>query len=913
MENLVSLNGVWTLDYLSEEPYLSKEEPQSDATVAVRCPVPGYWEDMTEQFRDTPLYEKLHWNPLYTPLSYPQTGYVSDMFLRNPVGCFVYGKSFALTTLPREETVLYVGGAQNTVSAWLNGVYLGRHEGYSAPFSFPVPEGILKVGENRITLAVSNNRLCGYAGRPVSGLTSRAANECTGGIYGDVALCTYPNGLKDLWVTTGKDSLSFTVHVSGARNCKKTVRILDGENCIHETVIPEGETECTLDASRYTPWSPDTPKLYTAEVSTDDGSRSVRFGIRRLTVSGTRLLLNGEPYFFRGVCEHCYQPKTVHPTRDPRYYRAVIERLKSLGFNSIRFHTWVPPYEYMDAADELGMLMEIESPNNTSFAEWREIVRFCRTHAAVCLYSTGNELQIDTDYEVHLKQCADLVHAETDSLFSPMSAMRGIEYHFTDEDEQADEPFCHNPRRLAAVSEYCDVYNSYSNKLTSYASASGTHGELDRRNAIYRKPLLSHEICIHGTYVDLALEERYRGLRIGETALMSSVRQHLEEKGLLQRADLYYRNSAAWQRLLRKHCFETVRRCESFAGYDFLGDIDTHWHTFGYCVGMMNEFYELKAGETAENVLRYNGETVLLADLPANVNMTSGETVEIPILVSHYGETIPNALLQIRVKGGGAVLYHKEIPTGEIPRGTLRALYRVTFGLPQYETPMQLKLCVSLSAGETECENCWDLYVFPKTTPFDGDACDTDVTVLHDCDADALRTLLCSGKKVVLFGTGPFPSVDVSWQISVAGRTNGHLATVIADHPLTKDLPHDGYCGRQFERMMNRGKAAILDTVDRPHRPIIDIASSYKNAHREGLLFEYRIDRGKLLVCTLNTEEDDPAARWLKAKILSYATSEDFSPKETLSIEEFYALCNTSPVTSDGNCNEAMNKNDITM
>ena len=51
------------------------------------------------------------------------------------------------------------------------------------------------------------------------------------------------------------------------------------------------------------------------------------------------------------------------------------------------------------------------------------------------------------------------------------------------------------------------------------------------------------------------------------------------------------------------------------AGFDFLGDINTHWHTFGYSVGMMDEFYRLKPGETVENVLRYNSAAVVLSDL----------------------------------------------------------------------------------------------------------------------------------------------------------------------------------------------------------------------------------------------------------------------------------------------------------
>ncbi len=916
------LNGAWALDYLSDTPYIDTAEPlispHSDS--AVTAPVPGYWEDMADLFRSTALHTKLRWNPLYTLQRYPQAGYVPDMALPNPVGCFVYRKIITLTDEQITNTaVLSVGGAQNTVSAWVNGQYLGRHEGYSAPFAFDIPTGCLIKGENRITLAVSNHRLAGYLGRPISGLTSRAANECTGGIWGDVSIRFFTDGISDVYVTTASDVSAFTVHFCGSADTEKTVSIYDGDICIYTVELAAGEDSVTVPTNGFALWSPEHPNCYRVLVTTAHQTICRTFGIRCLTVDGTRLFLNGEPYYFRGTCEHCYQPITVHPTRDITYYRHVIRTLKALGFNSIRFHTWVPPVEYMEAADALGMVMEIESPNNTTYAEWEEIVRYCRTHPSVCMYSTGNELQIDDAYVEHLRSVAALVHRKTDSLFSPMSAMRGIEYNFIG-DETVDVPFRYNPTRLAEVGEFCDVYNSYSNGLTSYFSTDGTHNVLDEHNAVYQKPLLSHEICIHGTYIDLSLEERYRGSRIGQTAFMSSVREHLADVGLFDRAPLYYRNSAAWQRLLRKHCFETVRRCETFAGYDFLGDIDTHWHTFGYCVGMMNEFYELKPGETVQNVLRYNGETVMLADLPDCVNIHSGATVEIPILVSHFGITMPRALLQIRLTGGGKVWYRKEYRTGEIARGTLEELYRASFRMPAVEKPLKLTLSVTLSGGDTDCENCWDLYVFPQVKkPISPKTLSRgNVVVMKDCDSTELWNALRAGKNVVLIGTGPFASKDVSYQLSVAGRTNGHLATVIADHPLMEDFPHDGFCAGQFEQMMRGSHSAVLDLRGIPHNPIIDIASSYKNAHKEAMLFEYSVGSnscscGKLLCCTLRLDENDPAAAWLYEHILAYAASDAFRPTQTLSPTQFAALCGITPITERTDDNHAMNKNDITL
>ena len=498
------------------------------------------------------------------------------------------------------------------------------------------------------------------------------------------------------------------------------------------------------------------------------------------------------------------------------------------------------------------------------------------------LYSTGNELSIDCDYEAHLESCAGLVHGETDSLFSPMSAMRGIEYFFVEPDRKLmHQPFTHDPKRLETVGQFCDVYNSYSLGLTSYFSADGSQPILDERNRIYGKPLLSHEIGIHGTYIDLSLEERYKGSRIGDTELISSVRRHLADKGLLHRANTYFRNSCAWQGLLRKHCFETVRRCETFAEYDFLGDIDSHEHTFGYCVGMMNEFYELKPGETVDNVRRYNSDTVLLADLPACINYEAGARVEIPILVSHYGRDIPKALLQIHISDGGRVFYRKELRLGEIPRGAITELHKVAFRMPTCEKPMALTLTAQLSGGDTDCENRWDLYVFPKTVaPSAKLLKEGHVAVMDACNGRTLWEALEAGKNVILLGTGPFAWSEVSWQIAFAGRTTGHLATVIADHPLLENFPHKGFCGWPFAGMLNHGKSVVLEVDGLAHDPIIDIATSYKNARREAMMAEYRVGRGKLLICSLDLSETDPVARWLKNRILSYKG--DFSDAKTI-------------------------------
>jgi hypothetical protein len=718
-----------------------------------------------------------------------------------------------------------------------------------------------------------------------------------------------------VWVSTGEDLKTFTVKTDGAENFSGTVEIYDGEKLIRKCEKSKGESSVTFPAEGLSPWSPKSPKLYRAVVTVGEASLDARFGIRRLTSNGIRLYLNGEPYFFKGTCEHCYQPVTVHPTRDKAYYRRVLKTLKELGFNSIRFHTWVPMAEYMEAADELGMLIEVETPNNTTYAEWEEIVKLCRHYTSVCAYSSGNEMVIDEDYIEHLRACAGFVHSESDSLFSPMSAMRGIEYHSYG-DCRVDTPFPHNPKRLRELDGFCDLYNTYSLGLTSYESEQGTKDVLDERNAIYKRPLLSHEICIQGTYIDLSLKDRYRGTRIGDTEFMSSVEKHLEKMGLLDKAPLYYRNSGAWQRILRKHCFETVRRSETFAGYDFLGDIDTHWHTFGYCVGMMNEFYELKPTETVRNVLRYNGDTVLLCDLPELVNFTSGEKITVPILVSNYGEHLDKATLLLRLEGDGKVLLRREVRLGEIENGKITELYKLDITMPRCEKPMGLKLSVQLFGGNTDAENEWELYVFPKVSgklPAPTAIKKAGLTVEENMDADALMEKMKRGERVLLLGGAPFNTLKTSFQLSIAGRTTGHLATVIADHPLINQLPNEGFCSWQFRSLMRDAKACVLDIDGVPHEPIIDIATTYKNAHKEAMLFEYSVGEGKLLVCSLSLRENDPCALWLKSAMVEYAMSDGFIPKHKLTYGQLEELLSLRILENGTNANAAQNKNDITM
>lgn len=931
-----SLNGPWEM-YYQEEKYTDTKsplkrvqgqddaagiEPEDRSSAIVQQAVPGYWEDMTEAFQDMPFFRNLKINPEYGIQQYPMAGAAPDMALPNIRGNFFYRRSFRCENI-ETSAVLHFEGAQNAVSAWINDVFIGRHEGYSTPFDMEIPAHVLQDGENTVVLSVSNHRLEGYAGEPVSGLTSRAANECTGGITGDVELRVHISPLRDAALFVSEDCETVTVKLEIKRENEESKQNAGDFTCTWtvregQKILKTGEAigDFIFDTCGLERWSPESPKLYTLEIACGEGVLERKFGVRRLVVDGVHFRLNDMPYYLRGICEHCYFPETIHPNHDLAYYRSIIKAVKNLGFNFIRFHTFVPEPEYLQAADELGMLIHVECPNNTPLDQWEEIVKFCRRYTSVVIYCCGNELLMDEPFIDHLHKCGDVVHGETDALFSPMSAMRGLEYFWVEPDQAAEtleEPFKHHPRRIKEVSGFSDMFSSYPNGQHSYSSLDVDPEMVDDWNGVYNKPRVSHEICIDGTYTDLSLKNRYKNTRVGKTDMFDSIERHLEKKGLLKNAPIYFKNSSEWQRRVRKYCFEAVRRSENIAGYDFLGPIDTHWHTFGYDVGMMNEFYELKPGETVRNVHMYNGATVLLTDLGKRTNFTAGEKLECAILTSHYGKgDLTDARLQIRLSLDGGVIERRNVQTDWIRNGAVTRLYDFSCVLPKVEKPATMKLYVTLDGGEIFVENEWELYLFPEMGTGKREACRAELVVSEGLELARLEQLLVDGKDVLLLGANPFVSLPTSFRIALAGRTSGNLATVIEEHPALEGLPKDGFCGWQFADLLEGGRAVCFENDAVPFHPIIEVVSTHKYAIRQAALFEFRALNGRLLVCSFNFHDSDPAAQWLKNRLIAYTHSQAFDPADTLDLSGLHALAENKVKKTAANTNFAFNANDKT-
>ncbi len=881
-----SLNGMWKINY-QKELYDDTVVPKFDG-ISVKDVVPGFWEDMEWDAEIHPEYEDLH---------YPIKDTAPDMTLKNYVGNFFYKKEFALEK-EINNAKIYFEGVQNTVLVWINDKFIGKHSGYSTPFNMDIPDGTLKKGQNTVVMSVSNFTLSGFDNQPVLGLTTRAVNRYTGGISGKVEIRQYLCPLYDLNLTVSADTK--TASVSYNEKIQVEWAVYDGKKKVK---LGTANGDFSFETDGLLLWSPENPKQYVLEIKCERGSIKRKFGVRRLTAEGHKLFLNGKPYYLRGVCEHCYYPKTVHPVHHKKEYIKMIKSFKKLGFNFIRFHTYVPYIEYLEAADELGMLVQVECPNNTNIENWEEIVNFAKGHPSVVIFCCGNELLMDEPFIEHLKKCADIVHKKTDCLFSPLSALRGLEYYLIEPeimDDLEEQPFQHYPVRFETVGEFADLYNSYALGLLSYHSQKGDSEVLDSWQKVYNKPRLSHEICIDGTYTDLSVEKKYKGTRIGQTDMFGSIKRHLEEKGLLKNAPLYFKNSCKWQSMSRKYCFETTRRCNTIYGFDFLGPIDTHWHTFGYDVGMMNEFYKLKPGETVKNVLTYNSPTVVLTDIMKNTNYYSGDTLNCNFYVSNFSDDYEQGELKITVSHKGRAIYKEKVNVKDAVFGEVTKVHGFSYKMPYTDKYMELKLTADYNGQK----NSWDIYLFPENN------CDVGDLVITN-NKEEMINALNDGKNVAVIGETPFETLPTLCRIGLAGRTSGNLATVINSHPITKGIK-DKYCNWQFNKMLEGGNAVCFNTDKVPFNPIIEVVSTHKYIIKQSALFELNVGKGKLIVCSFNFDETDPCANWFKNKIIAYANSNKFNPKDSITVKELDAFLNQNTEKAEGNTNFAFNQNDAT-
>ena len=219
-----------------------------------------------------------------------------------------------------------------------------------------------------------------------------------------------------LKITAGKVDKGFKAEISASKNVKNIRwNVVDSKASVKmEGIADSAAISAVFDAS---PWSVENPVLYTfnAMVTYESGETeeiSDRFGFRWFETDEKYIYLNGFPFYMRayirGAAAHEHQNNCN--LSEFEFYKKNIRMAKSYGFNTIRFHSVIPPEECFRAADEEGILIHIEMrKENDDYNNLQEmlygkndfvtdealleIINSLYNHPSFMVYCIGNEIR----------------------------------------------------------------------------------------------------------------------------------------------------------------------------------------------------------------------------------------------------------------------------------------------------------------------------------------------------------------------------------------------------------------------------------------------------------------------------------------------------------------------------------------
>ncbi|MFC2089855.1 glycoside hydrolase family 2 TIM barrel-domain containing protein [Bacteroidota bacterium] len=365
---------------------------------------------------DYEIQNSLHVGPFFRnqPLGY-DIGYVRT-------GTAWYRKYWETPRkLENKQVILHFDGVQTQSEVWINGTFVEEHVYGYTPFNVNITPMLNPEGkENLIAVKTTNT---GENSRWMAG----------SGIYRDVSISIInPIAIDDwgLFVTTPDvNNKIATVEMEVRINNKSKVPVeiyplaeitspaQEKLTFTGSHVSIEGGSQQTIriQGSIENPslWDTENPELYTAILSLSvDGSVVDRytenFGIRSISYSVEEgFLLNGKEILMKGAClHHDNGILGAAAFRDAEFRRVRI--MKENGFNAIRTSHNPPSKHFLDACDELGMLVIDETfdhwmvpkrPKDYSnyFQEWykkdiQSMVLRDRNHPSIVLWSFGNEV-----------------------------------------------------------------------------------------------------------------------------------------------------------------------------------------------------------------------------------------------------------------------------------------------------------------------------------------------------------------------------------------------------------------------------------------------------------------------------------------------------------------------------------------
>lgn len=678
---------------------------------------------------------------------------------------------------------------------------------------------------------------------------------------------------------------------------------------------PEQELELAL-GDKALLWSEFTPSLYRFSVSlkTDQSvdTEQATFGLRDFKTKGRQFTMNGKTTFLRGKHDACVFPLIAHTAMDVETWRHYFQVAKQYGINHYRFHSWCPPEACFEAADIEGIYLQPELPiwgnidiDDTELCDYllkegRNLHRAYSNHASFVMFGLGNEMSGEEGLAMLIqtfkKEDNRHIYSSGSNNYLGFKGKQANEDYFTTcrVGREGDKQF--NTHARASFS-FADAYDG------GYLNHTYPNSEMDfsSANVLCDVPIISHETGQFQVYPNYEEIKKYTGVL--KPRNFEIFKKRLEEAGMINLAYDFMMASGKWSALLYRADIEMNLRTPEWGGFQLLDLQDYPGQGSAY-VGILDAFMESKGLIAPEEWRHFCSEVVPLF-CTEKFCWTNDEALTGEVEIANYSEsdlnskqlswTLTDSKQQVLDKG----VLPLQVKQGELAKvGTLK---------PAITSVRKAeKVTLALSIDGTPYRNDYSLWIYPaadKEVAPSEDICVTD-------DLDAHLKYLTEGGKVLWF-----PSKDKHKDQTVGGLFqtdywNYRMFRTICEnldrpvspgtlgiltdpgHPALADFPTEFHTNWQWFPIIKQSYPMILDRLSDDYRPIVQVIDNVERNHKLGLLFEFKVGNGKLLVCMsdLKAVQDKPEARQFYRSILEYMESSAFAPSYSLSAKDLQDL-----------------------
>lgn len=105
-------------------------------------------------------------------------------------------------------------------------------------------------------------------------------------------------------------------------------------------------------------------------------------------------------------------------------------------------------------------------------------------------------------------------------------------------------------------------------------------------------------------------------------------------------------------------------------------------------------------------------------------------------------------------------------------------------------------------------------------------------------------------------------------------------------HPIFCDFPTEMHTNWQWFPVIKESHPLVLDNFAKGVKPIVQVIDNIERNHKLGLVMEWKVGAGKLLVCMSDLEKasEYPEGRAFYESVLSYMRSPEFAPQSEITI-----------------------------